>query len=161
MQRVLSKRAPAAKNLSSSNGQLPALHHRRKGVKNKAKLRRRFTFSSLILSSRVQIIMMAISCFATALYLTHRIYHNGALQSSYSYFRGLRTSNHNQLIDTCQRQQKQQQRNNAKQRWSEQFRNKSKVRSMFNCDAKGALCQYYYPSNFFDEECGLGESFIL
>jgi hypothetical protein len=43
----------------------------------------------------------------------------------------------------------------------DQLRNRplSSVDSIFNCDLPNATCTYYYPSNFFDSDCGLGRHF--
>mmetsp|Transcript_15433 Transcript_15433/g.29107 ORF Transcript_15433/g.29107 Transcript_15433/m.29107 type:complete len:456 (+) Transcript_15433:68-1435(+) len=44
-------------------------------------------------------------------------------------------------------------------RWSNRPHRKSRVNSLFNCDKEDAFCEYYYPANFFDTECGLGKEF--
>lgn len=44
-------------------------------------------------------------------------------------------------------------------RWSNRPHRISQVNSLFNCDQEDALCEYYYPANFFDKECGLGKEF--
>lgn len=57
--------------------------------------------------------------------------------------------------------QKIQRAPHDRKRWSDRLpsRSISAVRSIFNCDLHDATCQYYFPGNFFDEECGIGRSF--
>ena len=49
----------------------------------------------------------------------------------------------------------------TKDRWSNRPFNTSSVQSMFNCDREDSLCNYYYPANFFDNGCGLGQEFAF
>lgn len=44
-------------------------------------------------------------------------------------------------------------------RWSNRPHTKSSVQSLFNCDLPDSHCKYYYPANFFCDECGLGKEF--
>ena len=48
----------------------------------------------------------------------------------------------------------------SKSRESDRPYQKSDVNSLFNCDKEDSLCHYYYPANFFDENCGLGKSYV-
>jgi len=49
----------------------------------------------------------------------------------------------------------------TKDRWSNRPFNTSSIQSMFNCDREDSSCKYYYPANFFDKECGLGQEFAF
>lgn len=51
-------------------------------------------------------------------------------------------------------------KDNSKSRESDRPHKKSDVNSLFNCDKEDSLCHYYYPANFFDENCGLGKSYV-
>ena len=45
--------------------------------------------------------------------------------------------------------------------WREKFPKyeTSKESSFFNCDSPDGKCQYFYPSRFFDTQCGIGKNF--
>jgi len=67
-----------------------------------------------------------------------------------------------QLLATpkCKNTQQKQQ-GSHQERWSDRLtnRNTSAVKSMFNCDLPSATCQYYFPGNFFDKDCGIGGNY--
>ena len=66
-------------------------------------------------------------------------------------------TSHHQLLSSCQQRDGYEDQQQT-ERWSERTRIKSKVRSIFNCDNLNEGCLgYFYPANFFDEECGLGK----
>lgn len=44
-------------------------------------------------------------------------------------------------------------------RSSNKYLPKSNVESFFNCYLESTSCTYFYPANFFDEECGIGQAF--
>jgi hypothetical protein len=44
-------------------------------------------------------------------------------------------------------------------RHSSRFYKAGNVQSIFNCDGPNGKCQYFYPANFFDAQCGLAKKF--
>lgn len=47
------------------------------------------------------------------------------------------------------------------QRWSDrESQNPSGIKSLFNCFLPDSKCQYYYPANFFDPNCGIGKDYL-
>ena len=44
-------------------------------------------------------------------------------------------------------------------RSSNNYLPESNVESFFNCYLESTACTYFYPANFFDEECGIGQAF--
>ncbi len=44
-------------------------------------------------------------------------------------------------------------------RYSDRHFPTSSVNSFANCDLPNATCKYFYPANFFDEDCGVGKNY--